>query len=198
MRPHAAWKVRIQIRRAVSPSRASSRDRISPAALFVKVIARISFGLIPQAEIRCATRYVRTRVLPEPAPAITSSGPSVCRTASRWAGFRSARYRSGEATAIASMLAGYLAADQSRARQLGEPAAVERDTDEGGRRGRDGGEHGRDDADRDGVRADVAHERERPDGSALVDARVPGEQRRGVREAGHAHAAERRPEARPD
>src|SRR5439155_19578411 len=137
-----ACSVRRHVVRAVAPRRLSSRERISPPALFVNVIARISFGLTPQAAIRCATRCVRTRVLPEPAPAITSSGPSVCRTASRWAGFRPARYRSGEAAAIASMLAGYLAADQSRARQLGEPAAVERDTDEGGRRGRDGGEHG--------------------------------------------------------
>ena len=45
MRPHAAWKVRIQIARATGPSRSSSRSRISPAALFVNVIARISFGL---------------------------------------------------------------------------------------------------------------------------------------------------------
>ncbi len=75
------------------------RSRISPAALFVKVIARISFGFTPTAEIRCATRWVSTRVLPEPAPAITSNGPSVCSTASRCGGFRLARYCSGEATA---------------------------------------------------------------------------------------------------
>ena len=31
-------------------------------------------------------RWVNTRVLPEPAPAITSKGPSVWVTASRWAG----------------------------------------------------------------------------------------------------------------
>ena len=31
-------------------------------------------------------RWVRTRVLPEPAPASTSSGPSPCTTASRWGG----------------------------------------------------------------------------------------------------------------
>ena len=91
MRPHAEWKVRIQIARAIGPSIVIRRSRISPAALFVKVIARISFGLTPIAEIRWATRCVSTRVLPEPAPAITSSGPSVCRTASRWAGFRLAR-----------------------------------------------------------------------------------------------------------
>ena len=36
----------------------------------------------------CAMRYVSTRVLPEPAPAKTSSGPSVHSTASRCASFR--------------------------------------------------------------------------------------------------------------
>ncbi len=83
MRPQAAWKVRIQIARAIGPSIADSRSRISPAALFVNVIARISFGFTPIAEVRWATLWVRTRVFPEPAPAITSSGPSVWRTASR-------------------------------------------------------------------------------------------------------------------
>src|SRR5919201_6582910 len=92
------------MRRGGSPSRPSQRERISPAALFVKVIARISFGFTPQATIRCATRYVSTRVLPEPAPAITSSGPSVASTASCWAGFRSARYLSGAAVGTPSML----------------------------------------------------------------------------------------------
>ena len=45
----------------------------------------------PCARIRWATRCVRTRVLPEPAPATTRSGPSTWRTASRWAGLRPAR-----------------------------------------------------------------------------------------------------------
>ena len=49
-------------------------------------------------------RWVSTRVFPEPAPATTSTGPSVARTASRCAGFRSARYCSGEVTAIESMV----------------------------------------------------------------------------------------------
>src|SRR5919206_2387504 len=105
MRPQAAWKVRIQMARAFGPTAASIRSRISPAALFVNVIARISFGSTPHAASRCATRYVSTRVLPEPAPATTSSGPSVVTTASRCAGFRSARYCSGDATAIQAMLA---------------------------------------------------------------------------------------------
>ena len=68
IRPHAAWNVRIQIARAVWPSIRSSRSRISPAALFVNVIARISFGRTPTARIRWATRCVSTRVFPEPAP----------------------------------------------------------------------------------------------------------------------------------
>src|SRR3954468_4288615 len=91
MRPHAEWKVMIQIARATVPTPRSTRSFISPAALFVKVMAKISLGLTPCAARRCATRCVSTRVLPEPAPAITSSGPSVVRTASRWASFRSAR-----------------------------------------------------------------------------------------------------------
>src|SRR2546423_4811875 len=105
MRPHAAWNVRIQIARATFPRRPSRRVRISPAALFVNVIARTSFGFTPQALIRCAARWVRTRVFPEPAPAITSSGPSVVSTASCWTGFRSARYSCGFATAMPPMLA---------------------------------------------------------------------------------------------
>src|SRR5213592_4217563 len=105
MRPHAAWKVRIHRPRPLAPSRRCRRSRISPAALFVKVMARISFGFAPTALIRWATRYVSTRVLPEPAPAMTSRGPSVARTASRCGGLRSARYCSGDATAMRPMLA---------------------------------------------------------------------------------------------
>src|SRR3954452_19389059 len=105
MRPQQAWKVRIHSPRPLSPSSRCNRSLISPAALFVKVMARISFAFAPTALIRWATRYVRTRVFPEPAPAITSSGPSVARTASRWGGLRSARYCSGDATAMRPMLA---------------------------------------------------------------------------------------------
>ncbi len=52
MRPQAAWKVITQRRRACSPIRSSSRVRISAAALFVNVIARISFGFTPIALMR--------------------------------------------------------------------------------------------------------------------------------------------------
>src|SRR4051794_26863967 len=105
MRPQAEWKVMIHAPRAAGPSIVSTRSRISPAALFVNVIARISFARAPAAPSRCAIRWVSTRVLPEPAPAITSSGPSVVVTASRWAGFRPARYVSGEARLTRPMLA---------------------------------------------------------------------------------------------
>ncbi len=44
------------MRRATSGRSCSNRERISAAALLVNVIARISFGWIPTAEIRCATR----------------------------------------------------------------------------------------------------------------------------------------------
>ena len=50
-------------------------------------MARISNGETPRSRIRWAMRWVSTRVLPEPAPAMTSSGPSSCTTASRWTGF---------------------------------------------------------------------------------------------------------------
>ena len=58
------------------PTSLSTRSRISPAALLVKVIARIFQGATP-CSIRYATRCVSTRVLPEPAPAKIRSGPSV-------------------------------------------------------------------------------------------------------------------------
>ena len=39
------------------------------------------------SSMRWAMRWVSTRVLPEPAPATTSSGPPRCTTASSWSGF---------------------------------------------------------------------------------------------------------------
>ena len=60
--------------RARLPTRSSTRSFISAAALLVKVIARIEPGWALRSEISQAIRRVSTRVLPEPAPATTSSG----------------------------------------------------------------------------------------------------------------------------
>ncbi len=90
MRTHAEWNVDTHIFWATGPTRAATRSFISPAALLVKVMARISNGETPSS-IRWAMRCVSTRVLPEPAPATTSSGPSVWITASPWAGFSPSR-----------------------------------------------------------------------------------------------------------
>src|SRR3989338_2059613 len=59
----------------------SIRVLISPAALLVKVTAKIFSGLAPFA-IRYLIRSVITLVFPAPAPAITKTGPSVASTAS--------------------------------------------------------------------------------------------------------------------
>jgi len=53
-------------------------------------------GSTPVA-INCAMRYVSTRVLPDPAPAMTIKGPSRCSAAARWASlssFRNSTFRS--------------------------------------------------------------------------------------------------------
>ena len=49
--------------------RPSSRERISPAALLVKVTARIAHGGTRSTCVSQPMRLVSTRVLPEPAPA---------------------------------------------------------------------------------------------------------------------------------
>jgi hypothetical protein len=72
-----------------SPTRRPTRSFISRAALLVKVTARISRIGFARPE-RCARRAVSAAVLPVPAPARTSTGPSVVSTASRWGGFRPA------------------------------------------------------------------------------------------------------------
>ena len=64
------------------PTRLSTLCRISPAALFVNVMARMFHGFTPCSSIRYAIRWVSTLVLPEPAPARMRSGPSVWKTAS--------------------------------------------------------------------------------------------------------------------
>src|SRR4051812_19151493 len=86
IRTHAEWNVDTHIFSATGPTRAPTRAFISSAALLVKVMARISNGDTP-VSTRWAMRWVSTRVLPDPAPATMSSGPSWCRTASRWTGF---------------------------------------------------------------------------------------------------------------
>ena len=61
------------------PSSSSTRSRISCAALLVKVMARISPARARPVCTSQAMRWVSTRVLPEPAPARMSSGPSPWR-----------------------------------------------------------------------------------------------------------------------
>ena len=57
----------------------------------VKVTARTSFGRARPRASRCAIRAVSARVLPVPAPASISTGPSSVSTASRCAGFSPCR-----------------------------------------------------------------------------------------------------------
>src|SRR6185436_12645174 len=66
--------------------------RISRAALLVKVTASTPQGLALPVESRCARRVVSTRVLPVPAPANTSTGPSSASTAARCSGLSDVRY----------------------------------------------------------------------------------------------------------
>ena len=95
MRTHMAWKVHTHMPRVPLGMSAARRSRISAAALLVNVMARTCQGLTPKSPSICAMRKVKTRVLPEPAPASTSNGPSVDRTASRWAGLRLSMSTSG-------------------------------------------------------------------------------------------------------
>ena len=81
MRAQAEWKVITHIAREIPPTSCATRSRISLAALLVNVIARISLGRARPVATSQAMRWVSTRVLPEPAPASTSSGPSPCVTA---------------------------------------------------------------------------------------------------------------------
>ena len=71
------WKVQAVIPCACSPIRDIILSFISFAALLVKVIASISKGLTSFSSIKYAILCVITRVLPEPAPARISTGPSV-------------------------------------------------------------------------------------------------------------------------
>src|SRR5271166_6338861 len=87
------WKVEISGLASVrAPTSDSTRLAISLAALLVNVTARIELGATPRWSIRCAIRYVMTRVLPLPAPASISTGPVAVSTASRCWGFNCERY----------------------------------------------------------------------------------------------------------
>ena len=79
------------MRSATGPTSAATRLRISSAALLVKVMARMAKGDIPFSRTSQAMRCVSTRVLPEPAPAMTSRGPPGWVTASIWDGLRPSR-----------------------------------------------------------------------------------------------------------
>src|SRR5580704_10478107 len=91
MRTQAEWKVITHMDLAWGPTSAATRPAISPAALLVNVIARISFGDTSRSASRYAIRWVSTRVLPEPAPATISSGPPAWTTAARCCGLRPSR-----------------------------------------------------------------------------------------------------------
>ena len=71
----------------VPPISAPMRSFISRAALLVKVTARIWLGQARRVARIWARRVVSTRVLPVPAPASTSTGPSSASTASRCSAF---------------------------------------------------------------------------------------------------------------
>ena len=82
------WKVPSHgIPSTADPTIAPMRSRISRAALLVKVTARISDGHAWRVYKICAIRAVSAAVLPVPAPASRSTGPSVVSTASRCGGF---------------------------------------------------------------------------------------------------------------
>ena len=87
MRRQAEWKVETHIVRiALPPNADSSLSRISLAALFVNVMAKICPGAARPEAMRYPMRDVRTRVFPDPAPATTSSGVPECVTASSCCG----------------------------------------------------------------------------------------------------------------
>jgi hypothetical protein len=86
------------------PRSPSTRSAISWAALLVNVIARMAPGGTSRSLIRNAIRWVRALVLPEPAPATISTGPSVWRTASRWMGFSSASSGDSEVSVGTSLV----------------------------------------------------------------------------------------------
>ena len=95
MRRQAEWNVETHILSAVGPTRSATRLRISSAALLVNVMARIPHGGASPVAMRWAMRRVSTLVLPDPAPAMISSGPPRCSTAARWGMVRSSSSAAG-------------------------------------------------------------------------------------------------------
>ena len=92
MRAPIEWKVPIQGIAGSGSTNPAIRAFISRAALLVKVTARISWPLALLVRSICAILVVRTRVLPVPAPASTSRGPSVDSTAWRCSSLRPTKY----------------------------------------------------------------------------------------------------------
>ena len=83
IRAKTLWKVPICRYLAFSsPTKRPILSFISRAALLVKVNASICQGFIPCIKSQ-AILYVSTRVLPDPAPAITKLAPSQYSTAMR-------------------------------------------------------------------------------------------------------------------
>src|SRR3990172_8737108 len=85
---HSEWNVDTHRRLQSEPRSASTRVRISSAALLVNVTASTSLVCAWPSPMRYAMRLAITRVLPDPAPARINRGPLVCRTAWRCSGFR--------------------------------------------------------------------------------------------------------------
>ena len=82
------WKVVSKALSRQSGTSASTRWRISAAALLVKVSPSTRKRLPGESRISLATLIVRTRVFPEPGPARTRRGPSFHSTARRWFALR--------------------------------------------------------------------------------------------------------------
>ena len=113
MREHIPWMVDIQASSTLSaasciPTRRSverTRSRISRAAASVKVMTRTwprsSMKGAPSGpdpgESAQATRWVRVKVFPEPAPASTKRGASSVRAILAWPSFRPDRSTAGAA-----------------------------------------------------------------------------------------------------
>ena len=123
IRTHSEWNVEIHMDRADSPTSSTIRSRISAAALFVNVMARISPRRARPVASRWAMRCVSTLVLPEPAPATMSNGAPECSTAARWGSLRPSTRRAGDTASAAgalSRLPGPVRTDDAESRGLSE------------------------------------------------------------------------------